>query len=141
MTSTLNTLIEKAIQTDSDAEAMACLRQAKKIYRGQPVTLPKRVVRPQTTEIAETNAVVQRAVDTVRTAMQAEIDKLMKETHRLGAENTDLGTKQIKLHEQIHILENNHNRAAHAAKRALAFGIVWWAIAIVAMGALVAVLI
>jgi hypothetical protein len=85
-------LIEKAMQSDNDNEALAALRQARKFYRGTgTAVMPRRVVRPQTTEVAVTDT---REKDERIKYLEDQQQKLMKDNQRLSAENQDL-TKKV----------------------------------------------
>lgn len=91
MTSTVTTLLEKAMGSDSDAERLACLNQAKRLYRGEGIALPRRVVREQTTVPASTTPMI-----TVK-EHQAKVDELERDRVRLLKDNAALSAENTRL--------------------------------------------
>ena len=91
----ITNLIELAMSSTSDAEKLAALAQAKRIYKNQGVQLPKRIVR-ETTTVPQTGTEVEdRAIASVQAAADKRYNKLLKDHNRLTTENAELTTKLL----------------------------------------------
>lgn len=137
MANTLTALIERAMNTDSDNEALSCLRQAKKLYRGEGVTLPRRVRSKKSTEVATLDSVSTRELETVRQTMQADIDRATKSEATLSARNGELATENLKLGQTNAELETENTELKRKASTRLQSTIAAWIVATVAVVLLV----
>lgn len=95
MTNTVTTLLEKAMGSDSDAEALACLNQAKRLYRNEGIALPRRVVREQTTVPASATPMI-----TLK-EHQAKVDELERDRVRLIKDNSALSAENAELKKKL----------------------------------------
>lgn len=92
MTATVITLIEKALSTTSDAEALACLKQAKRIYTGTgSLVMPRRVVKKAPLEAESTTIMVPQS------EMDAKLAAIVDVNNRLKADNTTLAAENLDL--------------------------------------------
>jgi len=90
MADQITNLIELAMSSNSDAEKLAALAQAKRIYKNDGITLPKRVARA--VPVAPVAPVVNTyAVE--RDGLIKDVARINKDNDRLGAENTALRTQ------------------------------------------------
>lgn len=135
MVDVVTTLIEKAIQTDSDQEALAALRQARKHYRGTgTAVLPRRVRKD---EVISPNTVLKTDHDKQIAERDETIRKLTQDNNRLGTENTNLKTAQMQggYAADQEVLD----AAAAATKSALKQVIISWSITAITVVAAVIV--
>lgn len=95
MTNTVTTLLEKAMGSDSDAERLACLNQAKRLYRNEGIALPRRVVREQTTVPASATPMI-----TLK-EHQAKVDELERDRVRLIKDNSALSAENAELKKKL----------------------------------------
>lgn len=96
MTNRVTILLEKAINSNSDPERLACLNQAAKIYRGEGVTMPRRVVRPEPKEVATQTPMIAVAEHQAKMdEVERDRVRLLKDNATLSAENTQLRSDKL----------------------------------------------
>lgn len=95
MVDTVTTLIEKAISTDNDNEALACLRQVRKAYKGQgSVVMPRRPA-PKS-ETIPVNTVKLSEYRAAQQAYNEERDRMTREINRLTGELDTIQNAQMR---------------------------------------------
>jgi hypothetical protein len=87
-------LLEKAMSSDSDAERIACLNQAAKIYKGSEVAMPRRV-RIQDELTVDAKTVTLAYHESVVKDLEKARDQLFRENQTLSAENTQLRADKL----------------------------------------------
>lgn len=140
MTNTITVLLEKAMGSNSDAERLACLNQAKRLYRGEGVSLPRRVTREQITVPATATPMITVA------AHQAKMDELEKDRVRLLKDNASLSAENVQLRSDKLAAANATDDADLAdvkkkIRQAAAFGAFGWIFGFAALLTLAMVLI
>lgn len=100
MVDTITSLIEKAIQTDSDNEALTVLRQVRKMYRGTgTAVMPTRPSKNKDMGVGQ-----KQLADVLRQHLQA-IQELEAGRERLIKDNSRLSARNQELEKQV-LVEN-----------------------------------
>jgi hypothetical protein len=89
-------LIEKALSSNSDAEKLACLKQAQRIYGNQgTAVMPRNVAQPTPAKAEEPTVTLKRHIEVIN-EIEGYKDNLSKDNNRLTLENTALRTEMLK---------------------------------------------
>jgi tRNA A37 N6-isopentenylltransferase MiaA len=141
MVDQVTTLIEKAIQSDNDQEALACLRQVRKVYKGTgSIVAPRRVRRAEELIVPATQTPMITVAE-----HQAKMDEVERDRVRLLKDNAALSAENIQLRSDKLTAANASDDAVLAdvkteITRAVWFGIGGWSVAVVAVMVLVVML-
>ena len=96
MTDRITTLLEKAMGSDSDAEKLACLKQAARLHRGDSVLLPRRVKKQDDLIIPAGMMPVADHENAVK-SLTEQNERLFKENQNLIVENDKLRREKLTM--------------------------------------------
>lgn len=125
-------MIEKAIQSNSDEEALACLRQVRKVYQGTgSVVMPRRDRQPADENVLTNvkNMVPIREHDQTIKSHIERINTLERQNIELNSENDQLKTEKIK--GAIAADEEVVADALERIRRAVRHAVAGWTVAVV----------
>jgi len=132
MVDTVTTLIEKAITTDNDSEALACIKMARRQWKGSgSVVMPRRPAnKPE--DIPVNTIKMSEHLKVCQKYEQAR-DILIKDNNRLGAENDTLRNAAIKQGIDDLEIEVLQTRIKSVTKQIAFIAILGWAVALFMM--------